>query len=734
MKNVVSEIKELGEEPIKKLASMTTKERTNLFKKTLSDTSAEKLNKEFEKSIASQKLNGLADWVKNNLDEKYRADFNINNIKKKIKNLDDLNDYIDNNLESFVLQKNKAVLTATEVKKFNELGKNVLEAQKKMGDNFGDVVDNFDSNLNYAKSLKEIQEYSQSLVPSSALKTFVKSTGKAVMLASIKSPLLNVIANTAQGLMEGITRRFANKSIGGKVDSKLLIDYVKSINKIYQQTGIDFSRMIDVGDVVAGVGKTLGEEVSTPKNKYVRSFTDFIFNKTLSTPDVAFSSLHFADSANLVASRYAKGSKSRANEIFKDALRIEPRTTEGQMVRMQSIADAQYATFTNESKNAKLNAGIRKILGPAGDIMMPFVKTPANVIESGLDYAGLGALKGVYKMQKAIRADGIKGVSKEAWTEIAKDVTRAGLGMTGAFILAQTINESEFMGAYDPARTGIDQLKNTTYNAVKIGNKWVNVDYFGPIGVPLVSMLYAKKYGDKNGMMKSYAMGMVQQFAKSPGIEPLATTTKELLKIDPETGKGLEIGGIPQTIFDEFGSRLVPGLMYDLAKATDDVQRDTKQSKYAIKTSLVDLDFDKFIAKLPFVRKTLTEKHDSLGRVMLEEDPVTSLMFGARVRTSRDDAITDEIFRLRDAGQKPNVRDIRFMNSTKVNELKEKVGKEKFYELSQSFGESIANAYEKEISSASYNKLSDEEKKKKLDTVMEAEYSKLLKSNGIKYK
>ena len=37
--------------------------------------------------------------------------------------------------------------------------------------------------------------------------------------------------------------------------------------------------MISVNDVTAGIGKTLGESIATPKNKYVKGFTDFIFNK-----------------------------------------------------------------------------------------------------------------------------------------------------------------------------------------------------------------------------------------------------------------------------------------------------------------------------------------------------------------------------------------------------------------------------------------------------------------------
>ena len=726
MTAVVSSIKYLGENPLKKLGSMKTKDRINFFKKTLSDADAVKVNSKFEKAIASQKLEALFMWVKNNLDQKYRDEFSVSEIKKKIKNLDDMNAYIDANAESFILQKNKVSLTAEEVKKFNELGRVVLEKQAAVKDNFGDIVGNFNGQMEYAKALSDIQKYTQSLIPSSAFNTFRKSVGKAIMLASIKSPLLNIVANTVNGVFESFTRRISSASIGGRVDGKIIRDYIKGVNKIYKETGIDFSRMISVNDVTAGIGKTLGETIATPKNKYVRGFTDFIFNKTLSTPDVFFSSMHFADSANITSSIYAKKLGKDATEIFRDSLLINPRTTEGKIVRMQAISDAMYATFTNSSATAKLNNGIRKLLGPAGDFMMPFVKTPSNIVESGLDYSGVGALKGIYSMQSAIRSEGFKNVSREKWQEIARNVTRSGLGLTGAYILANTIDSSEFMGAYDPKRVGIDQLKNTTYNAIKVGDKWVNVDFLGPIGIPLVSMLYAKKYGERDGMMKSYMAGMIEQFAKSPGIAPLASTVDNLLSVDPETGKGLDVANIPQAIFDTFSSFIVPGGMYDLAKAFDDVQRDSSLKKYSVKTPFVEINFDKFIAKLPFIRETLTEKHNSLGTVLTEEDPVISLLFGARVRTSIDNEVTDEIFRLRDSGNKPNVRDIRFSSADKVTRLKEKVGKDEFYKVSKTFGESIAKRYSEEIKKSGYKKMDDIKKKEKLDSVMEEEYNKMM--------
>ena len=80
MSKVVSAVKDLGAEPLKKLGSMSTKERVQFFKKTLPDADAIKVNSKFEKAIASQKLEALSTWVKNNLDQKYRDEFSVNEI------------------------------------------------------------------------------------------------------------------------------------------------------------------------------------------------------------------------------------------------------------------------------------------------------------------------------------------------------------------------------------------------------------------------------------------------------------------------------------------------------------------------------------------------------------------------------------------------------------------------------------------------------------------------------
>ena len=732
------------ERQISRLIDMPTSERIDFFKKTLNTEEATLLNKEFEKSVASKRLRALGDWINKNLNEEYRKD-EIHALTRSFKNLDEVNSFVEMKIQGLADKKLGIALTEPQVQKFTELGKKMYEEGAKLGTDFIDLSskEGYERSLGFGRAYKEMEEFSRSLMPVSAWKSFVNRIGRATMLTSIKTPFLNIESNTITGVTQAISRRISGAKLTSSVEKGVQWEYMKNANKFFKETGIDMTRMISFEDTVAGAGRLTGEKVS--EGKFLKGYTDFIFNKTLSTPDVAFGSFAFSDSASLVASRMAKGNAKKSTAFFKDALLLNPKTDEGKAIRIQAIADARMATYTNDSWSAKFLESTREILnkvGGLGDILLPFVKTPANVAELGADYAGLGFIKGGIKGGKQLYTTLVKGgeVDRVAMQSAINDVVRSGLGMTLGFVIASQLEADDFMGAYDPKRIKIDQLSNTSYNAIKLntptGEKWVSVDYFGALGSTLVGYMYAKKYGEGN-RTKGYVAGMTTQYLSALGAgEALTAVTDTLSKIDPDNKADMvKIFGdqLKRGTLDVLVSRIVPGVMYDLARATDEVQRDTRQKKFVVETPLFNLEIDQFVNKIPYWREDLPVKFDALGRTMYEESAFDSMMFGARVRTSRMDEIVSEIYRLRDNGQLPSVKDLRFSSSTKVDELKEKTG-ENFYEIARKYGETIATKYEQEMKKESYKRKSDEEKKKSLDAIGQSEYERILKQNGIKYR
>ena len=736
LKTAIANLSDKGQ--LDKLVNMTSEQRIAVFEKQLTKEEAILLNTELEKAIGSEKLNALKNWVRNNLDEKYR-EHEIDAFGKTFKDLKAVEDFIESKSNLIAQQKIGGALSNEEVKKFSELGKDLFSKVNYLDEG---LINNEKGMFEFAKSLQAIQKYAESLKPVSKWQAYVQNIGRVNMLASIKTPFLNIESNTVSGLTEAISRRMANWKSYGNVESTVATNYRKSAMKLYKETGLDLSRMITIDEPVTGAGKMIGEETSITGSKILNSYSDFIFNKTLTTPDVFFGNFAFTDSANIVASRLAKGDKAKATEIFKDTTLLNPKTEAGKITRLESIASARRATYTDDSWSSKFALNTRKLLNTVpglGDIMMPFVKTVANVAELGADYAGVGIIKGGIKGGH-IGIDLIKGnaVDRGAVVSAFNDIARAGLGLSTAYAIVSQIDIDDFVGAYDPARIKIDQLANTSYNAIRVntplGKKWISLDYLGALAPSAVGMLYAKKYGGKE--MNSglgYLGGVASQYiAQNPIFDPLNSFVGDIKSFDPENTKALiKVFGdtIPRSIYDTVVSRMVPGIAYDFARATDEYQRDTRQKKY----TLAGVNFDTLANKIPYLRENLPIKYNALGRLMYEESAVESFLFGARVKTDKMDDIVKEIYRLRDVGETPNIRDLRFSYSEKVLELKEKTGDE-FYEIARTFGEDIANTYNREMQTGKYIQSDDEDKKKLLDKAMEIEYTKLLKNNGIKIK
>ena len=731
LKTSIKELSDGGQ--ISALTEMSRSDRVSFFKKTLSENDSIRLNTAFEKAVGQKKLNALKNWVRDNIDIKYRKDETMF-LMKRYKNLEEVDNFVNTRMELLAEQKLGVALTDEQVTKMTKLGEEFFEESKKLGDNLGKME--FEKeNLAWGKKYKEISDYRDSLMPQSWWKALVNNLGRASMLASIKTPFLNIESNTINAISEAIVRRWTTSKLYADIPRDLPVEYEKFARKMFNRTGVDFTRMIDLDDTVTGMGKIVGEETARLPFAWGRAYTDFIFNKTLSTPDVAFSAFAFADSLSLNASKAAKGDKDLAEKLFRDATNVNA-VGDAKVLRDVAISDARFATYTNDSFSSKLSEELRKILnnvGGLGDVLMPFVKTPGNVAELAIDYAGFGFVKGTFSVSKSLIKNG--KIDREAMRSAMRNVGRAGVGMTAGYLMASQFDPEHFIGVYDPSRVKINQLSNTAYNAILLktpfGDRWVNVDYLGPLAAPFVSFMYAKKYGGPAGYVSGATSAYLSQL---PFVDAKSVFDGLDILTDPEnTGQIVKLGERLQgNMIDTFVSRVTPGIMYDIARATDSVQRDTRQEKFIIDTPLFDINFGKLINKIPFLRMNLPIKYDTLGRVMLESSPIESMLFGARVRNARTDAVTVEILRLRDSGNTPNVKDLRFSNSSKVEELKTKLGNDKFIDVTIEYGKDIADAFEKKMKSARYKRASDEQKDEMLSDISTDEYKKMLRRNGIK--
>ncbi len=614
-------------------------------------------------------------------------------------------------LEEFVAEKLGVTVSADEVKGISEKAKVVDTAQKALGGELGNPAFH-QENVDFFVAKKAMDDYLGSLNPSHKLKVLTGTIGRGMMLATLKSPILNIGSNTEIAITEALSRRLAGGNVKG-ANNPLAISYVKMVNDIYQKSGYDISRMTTLRDNELSGGRFLGEYQGAQGPGKIRAVgravEDIVFKQMMGAPDVAFSAAHFADSANLNAKAMAGGDITKATEIMNDAMRIEPTTPEGEALRAQALLDAQTATWTNDSWASDVSSGIRKILNDvtgdarAGDYFLPFIKTSSNVIATGMDYAGIGVPKALYKTVQAFRSGDLG--TREFRISAMRDLVRSGLGLTGALIITSQLSNDDFVGAYDPARAQIEQLRNSNTSSIRVGNKWISTDWLGPLAVPVTAMMYARKYGNTKGEKAwQYAMGVGGAALNIPGVSDIFSQVRSVAFKKTQT-LGEAQSAAEDYAMSQLFSRLVPGIVSDLAKAIDAQPRQT------------DGGVSSLISRTPFLSTTLPPKVNIFGEKVKGENPAIDLLFGSRVKTSKETAVIKEIVRVMDVNDKALAFTDWSKSSNKtLAQFKAKVGGVVYDQAKLEYGQDLKAQLEKTIADPRYQRLNDTDKLRVLIT------------------
>lgn len=730
-----------GEIDMGKMYDMTTKERNALFSKYVEPEIAKQINTQFEKAMISKQQNALKKWAEEvfvGSEEKKKQKVDV---YKKIEALTESGILTKDNEKAFlgdlVADKIGVGITTDQASQIVKLSEK-LQAEAKNESEYGTPT------LEYFKARREMDDYIASLNPSSKIKLLSSTVGRGNMLLRVSSTLLNIESNTIQGVLQGLQRRFEKKSVGG-ANAKYASDYAKYVNQIYQETGYDITRMLTLdGDTMIRGEEQLTTQGPGKVREIARWYEDNVFKKLQGAPDVLFSSIAFSDRANIESTKLAQSEglkgeeeKARALEIFKDATRIDPKTKEGQAIRDSAMADSFYSTYTNKTVYSDIALGIRKVFnlipGDAriGDQIMPFVKTPANVIGAGIDMSGIGVpLEAGYRMFKVFNdiKEGTRPIEamKSEFKGFSKTIIRAGFGLVFTTILSSLFKPDDFIGEYPVSEKErqLLALRNAAPNSVKIGDKWVSIDYFGSLGAPLIGMLYAKKYG-KNlpESVYNYVKGVIKRSAKIPGFDETYNTIKALQEITPKAHQTIndEIRNMTNYMIGFVQSRSTPGILYDIAKMTDSSERATDRNDVLSKLKFA----------IPGVRQTLPEKKNIFGETVNTEPWYSILFTGSRVKTSKDNAITAELQKLNNTGNLPSITDVS-RTSPRAAELRDQIGQEKFDQAMEWFGTNLKKGIDKTIRDPAYKRLPEDKKQNKINSVKSNLFEEMLKKYHYK--
>ena len=684
----------------------------------------------------------------------------------KISSIDDISDEL---IQEGIEIKLGARLTGDEIRKLTEASNNIGKYVLPDGSTNDVAYSNGRYTDEFGEAYKAYKQAIDDVNPTSFGKKFV-STANANLLFNLKSGITNIISNTAFGTVGSIDRTLALGATPYKMEDvfKGAMEDVKFFSKY----GFDPTRAVDIDAGIKTLGETMNAFSSEGNNfdKVIGAMNDLVYKKMLSTPDQFYAAFAKRDTINRLANKEAKqlypGLKGadldiKISEIVQDANSLKPQTDLGKQLQESGISEANRVTFQEQSGLAKVSetvrsgvdeffkgvavkAGLKEDIADAfaiGKYIVPFAMTPANVINAGLDYSGLKTLgmlpKGIFDAVKSSKNN------KEA-TAIVLDfvkttkIDKPAIGIPLAIGVASLISPENYIGEYptDENERRLFELGRATTNSVKVSiggeDKWVSLDYLGPVAAPLIGILQAKKDSNANmgDLVFKFGVGASMQLTKLPALEGINTIiegTAKAFKVAGDVEGITAAQSISKSFFDGLvdfvASRTVPSIFGDTGEALDTTKRDTKAGKYTVG----NVNLDPAIIKIPFVRDALEPKQDVFGQDIKTEG-VSQIFFGARVKTPSDDKVVLELEKMSNEGVPKAPTDYIGKSAQRYYNIPD----DKMVSEKDAYGKAVYDAYNKAISDKKWASLNPEDKKDALTKVemqVRDKYKKSLEKN-----
>ena len=571
------------------------------------------------------------------------------------------------------------------------------------------------------------------------------------MLGNPKTHLRNILGNTTHYMVTE-----AKDNIGAVMEAAL-----DKANKATGGEGIERTKAVlnanDKGLVKAGeldADNVAYAALNDSGSKYnVKSEIDrarqAFNNKVLSKIDGLNSNLLDVEDYSALKRKYSKSLARylKANGADESIFKATDDASKALLdkARAYAIDQAKQATFHEYSKTAAMlsrfsndMANSDKLHHKAASYMLegvlPFKKTPINILKQGGKYSPISLATGLKKAFDAVQTG--NSTAAEAIEDLSAGLTGTGIMGLGMFLA----NQGFLTGSANPDYT-VDQAETeqgAQNYALKIGDNSYTLDWLAPMSLPLfvgVELNRLMNEDDDEGLTLNKAISALSTIA-----EPITEMSMlqgindvlEKLSYDPagalaglatQTGLGYITQGVP-TVAGQF------------ARAIDDTRRSTYSENTGMEKSL-DQAMMKVQNKIPFLSQSSQPYVTASGQEQQNEGLASYWLgdnFGTRLMDQmlspgyfKEGTISDtdkELNRLYEAtGEVP------YKNVLKGEVDGQKLGKESFTSYQKLYGSNVDYLYDEIIKSDEYNNLDDAEKVKTLKNIREK--SKMIADHEI---
>lgn len=527
-----------------------------------------------------------------------------------------------------------------------------------------------------------------------------------------------------------------NKAILTVMD-KPLVQYAERLYKTKYGDGTYFGprkylseNTMRPDDVHVFNSKTVGGRALNWYSESVSNLLEFEDRKAIGAIfKVAFAQICKANGAdwhNLSEAQIQAYSEYAMNEAKKATFRDAN--------RFADAVNGLYSYFANysESKGA---AKVGKFAGKiAMDTLMPFVRTPANILKQGYRYSPAGLINGIGKIATAQTAeDFMDGINMFSNGVIGTPVLLAGM-----YMAAQGLAQASF-GSGDK-EDKYEQTKGNQAYSIMVGDNVIPMDWFAPAAMPFfVGVNLAQTLTDDNGEFNLAGMEWDEFMDKmASSVDPMLEMSLLSGIQDFMTAAKYSEGNMwdfTTYLGESYFSQHLPNWVAKIAKYTSPTLKTAGVKDNTVTGKTAERMIATFKSKIPGLYDTLPDKVDLWGRTVKKEsledwaNGFSKEAFKGLVKafvspsnttkyleTDVDKAVTRLFRATNNASVLPSAPN-NGSNKLELNGEKYELNEKQFAEFQKLAGQEKFKKIQELIKSPNYNRMSNDEKVKAITNI-----------------
>lgn len=458
--------------------------------------------------------------------------------------------------------------------------------------------------------LAEIQSMISEKLPSTTGEK-MRTLARISMLFNAKTQIRNILGNVVvmpRALLSDAIGSGIDKAVSGKTGMRttgiFTASSLKGVPHGISEAFYDYRHGINTRNVqndrfdLGTTGAFKGKNILSKGVKKIDDLTSFM----LDAGDRGFYEMWYENS---LANQMALNNVSEPTQAMEDLAAVEAAQRTWQ-------DDNGYTSFVSDVKRG-LNRLNFKGYG-LGDIVMPFVKTPANLVKAVVDYSPVGVVKALMKDSRNLNlaintGKGVAAAQRAYVNDLSKGITGTLLLIFYGFLADKGIIKGDASEDKDVRNFERNILGMLPYS-VKIGDKTYSYEWAQPVGGTAAVAANAVEGYKTSRQQGGTGLASVTNALYS-GVRAMGTTLFNLSFLEGLKNffnSGDPIKGITESVGAEL-SKFLPTALGQVAQTMDEYNRTTYVYGNPLRTNI-----NKTLLKMPGARETLPAAVDVLGR------------------------------------------------------------------------------------------------------------------------